>query len=376
MRPATVDDPREALGVMREAAAAGRPFQLAILDMQMPGMDGLGLARAIKADPAIAGTKMIIATSLGSRLPEAQLSAAGVKDCLLKPLKQSSLFDSIVNVILGTAPAGPAGTSKGDTEKIPRKHLRVLIAEDNAVNQKVAVQQLRKLGYTADVVGNGLEVLDTLERIPYDVVLMDCQMPDMDGYEATRRIRGREQTSGKPRLRVVAMTANAMEGDREKCLEAGMDDFISKPVRIEELEGALERSTPVAPSSTPAPAAESPARLETVNGKALDRLRELRAPNHPDPLAEIIDLFIEQTPDLLRSLNEASAQQDAVGLRKAAHTLKGSCGNLGADRMAALCRDLEVAAKQGTLSSARALIARIEQEYQSVKKLLEVEKTR
>jgi CheY-like chemotaxis protein len=254
--------------------------------------------------------------------------------------------------------------------------LRVLIAEDNAVNQKVAIQQLRKLGYTADVAGNGLEVLDTLERIPYDVVLMDCQMPDMDGYDAARRIREREQTSGKPRLRIVAMTANAMEGDREKCLEAGMDDFISKPVRIEELEMALERSTPVFPSPAPAQLAESLTPHETVNARVLHRLRELRTPNQPDPLAEVIDLFFGQTPDLLRALGEAAKRRDADSLRRTAHTLKGSCGNLGAERMAMLCRDLELTAKQGTLSSARTLIAQIEREYTNVRKLLEAEKGR
>jgi PAS domain S-box-containing protein len=377
MRPATVGSPREALTVMHEAAAAGRSFQLAILDMQMPDMDGLGLARAIKTDPAIASAKLIIATSLGSRLPEPQLRAAGVGDCLLKPLKQSCLFDSIVNVILGGARRGRgADAARADTEKIPRKHLRVLIAEDNAVNQKVAVQQLRKLGYTADVVGNGLEVLDTLERIPYDVVLMDCQMPDMDGYEATRQIREHEPTSGKPRLRIVAMTANAMEGDREKCLEAGMDDFITKPVRIEELAAVLKRNTPVAPSPGTAPQVKSPVRHQTVNAKALDRLRELRTPNHPDPLVEIVGLFIVQTPDLLRALGGAIEQQDSESLRRTAHTLKGSCANLGAEQMATLCRDLELAAKRGTLSSARALITQIEQEYVNVRKVLEVEKVR
>ena len=239
----------EALKILRTAAAAGAPYDLALLDMQMPEMDGLMLARAIKSDPALTATRLIILTSLGRIMSKAELQAAGIAAYLVKPVKQSRLFDCLVDV-MGSA-ASEAIFVKPDLapEQLaaaPRPKARILLAEDNAVNQKVAQAQLRKLGLNADAVANGLEVLHALEKIPYDLVLMDCQMPEMDGYEATQLIRKREQEAagaGGPRahIHIIAMTANAMQGDREKCLAAGMDDYISKPVRESDLRAVLER---------------------------------------------------------------------------------------------------------------------------------------
>jgi len=255
-----------------------------------------------------------------------------------------------------------------------RRHLRVLVAEDNAVNQKVALQQLRKLGYTADVVASGLEAVETLERIPYDVVLMDCQMPEMDGYEATGWIRQREQENRLPRLMVVAMTANAMQGDREKCLAAGMDDFVTKPVRIEELEALLERIQTVQPPLPPRH--ESPREHPAVNTDTLNRLRDLRVHGQPDPVAEIIDLFLQQTPDLLRSLKQAFGEKDLESVGTTAHMLKGSCANLGAEQMAEWSRELESMARQGRLSSSEKLPVQLEHEFAAVRQILEAERAR
>src|SRR6185503_12711600 len=220
-------DGAEALGRLREAAALNRPFQLVITDLRMPEMDGLMLARAIKADQQIPRVKVILATSLGRRLSDQEMRECGLAECLFKPLKQAQLFHCLATLISdkGTQKVTEVDHSPKLIGPSQRMHLRILVAEDNAVNQKVALQQLRKLGYTADVVASGLEAVESVERIPYDVVLMDCQMPEMDGYEATRWIRQREQENRLPRLKVVAMTANAMHGDREKCLAAGMDDF-------------------------------------------------------------------------------------------------------------------------------------------------------
>ncbi len=243
----------EALKILRAAGAAGAPFDLALLDMQMPEMDGLTLAREIKADPTIAGIRLIILTSLGQTLDAAELRAAGIDAYLVKPIKQSRLLDCLLDVmgsakveaLLGapasTPPASDAGRS---TSGMPGVH--VLVAEDNRVNQKVALGQLQKLGYSAHAVGNGLEVLQAIEDIHCDLILMDCQMPEMDGYEATKLIRKREMEAAqherlKRRTYIIAMTANAMQGDREKCLAAGMNDYISKPVRFTELEAVLAR---------------------------------------------------------------------------------------------------------------------------------------
>jgi PAS domain S-box-containing protein len=238
----------EALELLRRGAAEGKPFDLALLDMQMPEMDGMTLARAIKADPAISSTRLIVLTSMGCAHTRNELKAAGIDAYLLKPVKQSRLFDCVVNV-LGRAAAEHvfAKPTKNELPAVeekmaPVRHMHILLAEDNIVNQKVALAQLKGLGFAADAVANGHEVLSALRQVPYDLIFMDCQMPEMDGYEASRLIREAERASNvnwKAPVRIVAMTANAMAGDREKCLAAGMDDYLSKPVRKGELQAAL-----------------------------------------------------------------------------------------------------------------------------------------
>jgi CheY-like chemotaxis protein len=243
----------EALKFLREAALDGADYDVALLDMQMPEMDGLMLARAIKADPTIASTRLIILTSLGQMMSSAELKAASIEAYLVKPVKQSRLFDCLVDVMGRAAVEDMVakGAPAAPVQPAGNLNLHVLLAEDNSVNQKVALNQLKKLGCSADAVANGLEVLEGLKHVPYDVILMDCQMPEMDGYEATRLIRQREKGLGlacpwKAPVYIIAMTANAMQGDREKCLAAGMNDYVSKPVRTTDLQAALERGRPVA----------------------------------------------------------------------------------------------------------------------------------
>jgi signal transduction histidine kinase/chemotaxis response regulator CheB len=244
----------EALQVLRDAAAEGRPYTVALLDLHMPEMDGLGLARAIKSDPAIAATHLISLANIGAHRSGAELEAAGIAATLMKPVRQSRLLDCLVSVI-GNAKAEriftadlPAIAMSMD-ELAENKRTRILLAEDNAVNQRVALAMLRRLGYIADAVSNGLEVLEALKREPYDIVLMDCQMPELDGVDTTRLIRKRERDPEescpwRAPLRIIALTASAMESDREKCIAAGMDDFVTKPIGIEELRHALDRCKP------------------------------------------------------------------------------------------------------------------------------------
>ena len=237
-----------ALAALRHAAAAGNPYRLVLLDVQMPDMDGIAVAREISADPHLRGTRIIVLTSLAHHPEEANYRRLGIGAHLTKPVKQSRLFDCIASVMgqadaPGKAPAPdsepPAAPANGAARA---RALRVLMAEDNAVNRKVALRQLAKLGYTADAVADGTEVLAAIERLNYDVILMDCQMPEMDGYEATRRIRQREAADpARSRHYIVALTANALSGDRERCLRAGMDDYLSKPIRTDDLAHALER---------------------------------------------------------------------------------------------------------------------------------------
>ncbi len=228
----------DALVALRAAAAHGSPFHLAILDCQMPGMDGIMLARAIKADDAIAGVPLIMMTSLG-RDDEAELRAAGLVMRLTKPVKQAHLRTLLARVL--GAPIQPVPRAAAARAGAPRRLARVLVAEDNMVNQKVLLLQLRQLGYAADGVANGAEALEALTRIPYGLVLMDCQMPEVDGYEATRLIRQQEEASGAGHVAIIAMTAHALAGDRDKCVQAGMDDYISKPVKVADLDTVLSR---------------------------------------------------------------------------------------------------------------------------------------
>ncbi|HEY3232587.1 MAG TPA: response regulator [Roseiflexaceae bacterium] len=230
--------PHEALAWVQ----AGESFDLAILDMMMPELDGLVLATAIRAQRDEQALPLILCSSLGRR--EAWPAGATFAAHLTKPLKPSQLFDALMTLFAGgpalVAPAKKAAAVTTDAGMATRHPLRILLAEDNAVNQKLALRLLSQMGYRADVAGNGLEAVAALERQPYDVVLMDVQMPELDGLEATRRIRALTLAAGQPHI--VAMTANAMQGDRELCLQAGMDDYISKPIKVEELIGALDRA--------------------------------------------------------------------------------------------------------------------------------------
>jgi CheY-like chemotaxis protein/nitrogen-specific signal transduction histidine kinase len=244
----------EALRVLRAAVQEGDPFTMAIVDMQMRGIDAFVLARNIKSDPAIAATRLVMMTSIARRLESATMRAAGIEACLVKPVKpsllQACLFadtgrgGDINGSEFADAPPRPPAIADGPS-------LRILVAEDNVINQKIALAQLRKLGHHADLVVNGQHALDALAQVHYDVVLMDCQMPGMDGFEATRRLRERERATadvGRPGLRhvrVIAMTANAMEGDREACVAAGMDDYVRKPTSLKELHAILAPSSPV-----------------------------------------------------------------------------------------------------------------------------------
>jgi len=358
----------EALALLRREAGAGDPFRIAVLDMQMPEMDGLALARAIKADSAIAATHLVMMTSLGHYAGNTWQDA-GIEACLTKPVKQSQLFNCLTAVmesgaelavpadILGARGAEPIRREK--TAVAPTRGgrgIRVLVAEDNAVNQKVVLHQLQKLGCASFAVSNGAEVLDELARQPYDLVLMDCQMPEMDGYETTREIRRRE---GKTRhTTVVAMTASALQGDRDKCLAAGMDDYISKPLKVEDLQAVLGRWNPRAAADHELPA----------------KLHALRADYGTRFVVEVIDLFLADTPIRLEKLRQALENEDAQTLVKTAHALKGSCSNLGAGRMAKRCSELEALGREERLRGAGSLYRQLEREFRFVRQVFEAEK--
>jgi PAS domain S-box-containing protein len=246
----SAEDGARALDLLRDAVERGEPFDLAILDLQLPDMDGLELARRIKAELPISSTRLILLTSLGRRGDAKAAQAAGIAAYLTKPIRQSQLYECL-GLVLASAPPATSGAAKPPAPLITRHSLseaqaqsrgRILVAEDNPVNQKVAVKMIEKLGHRVDVAGNGREAVEALERIPYAVVLMDCHMPVMDGFQATHAIRRHER--GSRRTPIIAMTANAMQEDRKQCLDAGMDDFLSKPVASKSLAETLNRWLP------------------------------------------------------------------------------------------------------------------------------------
>jgi PAS domain S-box-containing protein len=347
-------DPAEALEWLRH----GEAFAAAILDMHMPTMDGVALGQAIRRTHDAAHLPLVMLTSMGRR--EADMQVVDFAAFLTKPIKPSQLYNTLVGIFVGQPvwvrePPAELQIDRGLAQRVP---LHILLAEDNAVNQKLALRLLERMGYRADVAANGLEVLTALGRQPYDVVLMDVQMPELDGLAATRQIRMQWPADRQPRI--IAMTANAMQGDREACLDAGMDDYISKPVQVKELQTALERSaTPRAGSGAAPPA-------EVLDQNVLDELRKLEADGAPDLLADLIGLFQQETPPLLDSIRDAVATGNADKLRAAAHTLKGSSGSLGARGLAALCADLERVGRSGSVAGAAALLAPLAAEYARV----------
>ena len=375
----------EALSLLRRAATNGQPYALVLLDMQMPEMDGLTLVQAIKSDPTLSATHLVMLTSVGHRLDPAALQETGLAACLVKPVKQSRLFDCLIDVWSGAA-KGAAGALPPQTDADyasdagfipPPRPVRVLVAEDNVVNQKLISRQLQKLGYSADAVANGFEVLEALERVPYEIILMDCQMPEMDGYEVSRRIRQNEaarRSSRSHTVHIIALTANVLQGDRQRCLAAGMNDYIAKPVQMPTLYSALVRALDKLPPTAPQPRAGSD--TSVLDRAILQALRELREANQPDPVAELIDLFLQDAAPRLEKIKDSLAQQDKAALLAAAHALKGSASNLGARSLALLCASLEKKAKANDLSDALPLVERLHLEFERVRAslLAEMEK--
>jgi two-component system, sensor histidine kinase and response regulator len=343
---------REALGILRSAAAAGTPYDLALLDMQMPEMDGLTLARAIKSDPAIAHTHLIILTPQGQRFEPQELSMAGIDAHLVKPVKQSRLFDCLASVI-SRAPAAiasrPVPLAGAAIE--PPFQFRILLVEDSLVNQRVALGLLLKLGCAADTVSNGREAIDRLQQTPYDVILMDCQMPEMDGYETTAEIRRR----GTP-VYIIAMTAHAMAGDREKCLAAGMDDYLSKPIRVSALKSALEEFR----------------RKRFADGMPVidfDRLNDA-TDNDPEKLRALVHLFFSEAETALLSIKNAIASSSCEGVGQLAHKLSGASSMCGAVRLASVVHELEGAACESKSARFPGLFAEATSQFETVKQAL------
>ena len=354
MVPETFESPVEALETIRR----GVPFELAILDMQMPDMDGMQLARAIREVRDADALPLIMLTSLGRR--DIGADEVGFAAFLNKPIKSAALHDALRYALGGVC--GPVLRGRGapgqeiDPGLAARHPLRILVAEDYPVNQKVALYTLGKMGYRAELASNGEEALEALRSHPYDVVLMDVQMPVMDGLEATRRIR--EEWEPQSRPRIVAMTANAMQGDRELCLASGMDDYVTKPVQVSALQAALLKCRRL----ERAEAVEAPAEAAQPLPPAVDRQTLIDffpdlAEGDTEVFREMAAMLLEDVPQRLDQLAAMAAEGRADQVQAIAHTLKGASRSFGAVRFATLCQELESEAKGGTLDPAAAGVA-------------------
>jgi signal transduction histidine kinase/DNA-binding response OmpR family regulator len=370
MRARDTNSPAVAL----EWIVQGDPFDVALLDYQMPEMDGIALAREIRAVRGAHAPVLILLSSTGQSLASAHADA-GFAAGLSKPFRLSHLRDRLLETI-----GDQRDTSAGAVPPVERDvgspvPLRILLAEDNAINQKVALRLLERLGYEADVVGDGRQALARLDHAAYDVILMDVQMPEMDGLEASRAICARWAASERPRI--IAMTAEAMQGDRDKCLAAGMDDYIVKPVTLDRLAAALAKCRPLAAATAPEAAAAPPVENQRIAaGTALDRdvLDQLREDlGGTAALQEVIRSFLDQTPSVLSALRDAAARADVPSIRRAAHMIKGTSSMLGARELSQQCAEIERAGQTGCIADAGSRVIAVEASYRTIEAALKAE---
>ena len=363
MRPRAFENGKSALAAMELASQSGSPFPLVLLDANMPDMDGFTVAERIKQHPDLAGATIMMLTSGGRRGDAARCRRLGVAAYLTKPITRSALLDGILSA-LGMQAAGheskPLVTQHSLRET--RRRLRILLAEDNAVNRKVITLVIGRWGHDVAHAENGKAVLATLNNgKPFDLILMDVQMPEMDGLEATAEIRKREQETGE-HIPIVAMTAHALKGDRERCLAVGMDGYVSKPIRPEDMLDEIWRVVPstagnerTASAPQAEPAAAEPAVLDEA--ELLSRIGGNR-----DRMKEVVELFLEDCPKQMSDIREAIASSDSAGIDHAAHAFKGAVGNLGAHAAFQAAQVLEAAGQNGNLTGAQEAFAALEAE--------------
>lgn len=354
----------------------GTEFDAGILDMSMPEMNGPELAQSIRKMRDRQSLPLILMNPIGRMYDEKKLERSGISAILSKPIKPSSLYDAVVDLLSGriTEEVKMDTRKPGYDENMAERHpLKIILVDDHVTNQKLGCMILQRLGYEADIANNGLEVLAALENGDYDVVLMDVEMPEMDGLEASREIRRRFGEKAKPHI--VAMTANAMRGDREICLAAGMNDYVSKPIRIAELARALENSSSSdsvlrAGGANAVDVSGADGRPDGIDAEALDALLDVIG-GDAESLGELILSFLEEGPKLLSSMKDGLKTDDKERVRRSAHTMKSSARDFGAVSLASVSLELENVAKSDGLEKGEGLIGKVESEYGKAKNYLQ-----
>ena len=366
-----VEDGQQALAHMNQSVAENKIFQLVILDMHMPKMDGLQLASRIHAHPDFRKTRMMMLTSTYSNASQLERQNTGILRCVNKPVRQKELLDIIIDVMGRDLDKEAINSHLVEQVAVSAPtqnfHGKVLLAEDNPVNQEVAKAMLAKLGLDTVVAHDGKQALDLIQNNQYDLVLMDCQMPNMDGFEATARIR---QQFGATHT-IIALTANATEDDRKRCIEGGMNDFLSKPYTIDQLRQKIHPwlskgkndSMNAVKSELVEPTLETNAK-PALNPIWLEQIRELDTTGGNVLLHKILQAFLESAPNNMRQIEQAIINGDADSLRQSAHALKSSSGNIGAENLSALLKQLEADGRTGELTHAETLQKSLRQHYQ------------
>jgi PAS domain S-box-containing protein len=370
------ETPKQAVEMLAQAAARSVPYEVALIDLGLPGMDALELARSIRARPDIAKVRLVMLTR---RHADSRIARdAGFDACLVKPVRQTVLYECLVNVMAGrpqeavAAPAVPAPVARAPAGI--RGH--ILVVEDNLINQQVALGILQIQGYKVSVANNGKEALEAYAQGAFDLILMDCHMPEMDGFEATMEIRRREQAAGSRRVPIVALTANAMAQDREECLSAGMDDHVAKPFSMQTMQEMLDRwmGREASARYEDLPGVPAPAKAaEVLDRQVLDQLGGLRTNGKSDLLARTINLYLVESPKLMQRLKQAAAANDAPEMARSAHSLKSSSANVGATLLSRYCGDMELSARRADTEEARSILARLEEEHHRVQSALSAE---
>ena len=370
------------------AAKAGKPYDVAIIDMDLERTSGLSLAAVIKGVPTTSATRLLLVSDNRLAADPVQRREAGVAYQLIKPARAGDLFECIMTrprakrsvalpVIEDLASPPPPHPPPGPPGSKPPRVRRVLLAEDNPVNVEVAKAMLDSLGLAVHCARNGEEALQAARASTYDIVLMDCQMPVMDGFAATAEIRRHEHSAGRARtLPIIAITANALQGDREACLAAGMDDYLSKPFSQQQLAAVIGRwiGMPIAasvhhddePPVLPAATREVIQR-DVINRQALDNIRALSQARGDALVAKVIAAYVDDTPAHLQTLQHAIDGQDAGSVRKVAHSLKSSSANVGAESLAQMCKEMETLGRADTTAGAAVILIDMEQEFQAVR---------
>jgi PAS domain S-box-containing protein len=355
MRPVTANSGEEAMALLAEARQEGEPFRILLLDANMPAMDGFEVVERIKAGREDSGAIIMMLTAVGQRGDAARCRQLGIAAYLTKPIGQSALLDAILTV-MGTSLPEAAGTPLVTAHSLRERQrpLRILLAEDNPVNQKIALRMLEKRGHAVIVAGNGREAIAAIAaqgQSPFDLVLMDVQMPEMDGFEATALIRTEEKGSGW-HIPIIALTAHAMQGDRELCLRAGMDDYVTKPLKAEELLAAIEKVIHI--QTDIKPEVRMARRTETGVFDQVEALE--RVDGDKELFREIVGIFAADSPQLLAEIRDAIAEGNALRLNRAAHALKGTVANFGAHAAVEAAKKLEILGKEEKLDEAPELL--------------------